>query len=162
MKRSYHFNWLIALITLNAYGVSIDGKWYEELEGLPSYYCVASKSTGFAYNWDRSDWTTSTFETSAKLRIEPLGLKYLEGEHLGMIPYRFTVLPSTTIAGDCENGFSKEGELVCDGKFYHLTFSSMTNRFLLVFKSGYWNVPKGKDRLSDTPALIIGECSRAQ
>jgi hypothetical protein len=124
----------------------------------PVFTCFKADSTGFYYNRERRKWLSSKLEhDSHTFRIVPRGYVNLTGDYIGREPYDVFIDPGH-VSEKCEEGFSRSRELTCDGKFYHLTFSASTKRFLLIFKSGYWDVPKGKDVLSDTPGITIGEC----
>lgn len=133
------------------------------IDNLPSFYCIGNQTAGYHYDRVKKQWLHTKLSPPEKVRITPVGTEYL-----GVAPYTFSVLPGTSISGDCENGFVQNGfiendKLICTGEFYHLRFSKSTNRFMLIYTSGYWNVPKGKEMMvGDTPAMTIGECIKTK
>ena len=118
------------------------------------FLCVADQAAGFMYSKTIKKWQASAGDSDEKYVISESDL---EG-----YAYQLKEVGEETSYTECKEDFTKFGYLTCEG-LYEFQMNRDNGRFLMVFKTGYFNVlPEINDftdETSDTPYMVIGKCS---
>ena len=132
------------------------------------YLCIASSSTGYAYDKARDDWKIVKFKTDDKYIV-------YQKESDKFATWRVKLFDESHVA-TCKDDFSAIGKLYCSGA-YNFQMNKYNGRFILSFMHGYWDdglndiIKKTKkielnpfyDTVSEegknTPFLQIGKCT---
>jgi hypothetical protein len=133
-----------------------------------NYLCIASSSTGYAYDKTKDEWKISEFKTDDKYIV-------YQKENDFFAKWRVKLFDESHVAS-CENDFSAIGKLYCSGT-YKFQMNKYNGRFLLSYMHGYWDdglneiIQKtDKNELNpfydtvgeegkNTPFMQIGECT---
>ena len=127
-----------------------------------SYLCIADHSTGFAFDKNSKQWSTSGFKSGNKYLIS-------RSKQPGYV-WEVKNFGETDTLAACKGDFNDVGVIYCEG-FETFRFSRRNLRFLSIYALGYWNdsVNSSGDKKSDidrmfeegknTPGMSIGKCS---
>jgi len=110
-----------------------------------NYLCVSEAIGGVAYNSTEKKWEGTKFKNSSE--------KIIITKTNGIWKYKEF---GATFEEDC--GKSNEyGNFRCSIFFGEFVFNSKTKRFIKTYTAGYVG---GEDNNNNTPAIMIGTCSK--
>jgi len=121
-----------------------------------SYLCIADKATGFHYYKEMGIWDLAKFRADEKYLFSKSETVHVITKK-PLIKWDLKEIgKENSLFTGCEDFFSADGTIQCDGLQHKFIMNKNTLRFILIYFYGYWD---GVDNNDNNPGLLIGKCS---
>jgi hypothetical protein len=160
LQRGKHMNRIFVAVFILLFSVGASS--------AERYLCIASSSTGYAYDNAKDDWGISEFKTDDKYIV-------FQKESDKHATWRVKSFDESHVA-TCKDDFSAIGKLYCSG-LHTFQMNKLNGRFIMSYMHGYWDdglndIIQKTDKMKlnpfydtvgeegkNTPYMQIGECT---